>query len=170
VPQDAFLLAGTVRENLCLLRPDCPQALLDEAVRSVGADKIIAGLPAGYDTMIGERGVSLSGGQRQRLALARVLVREPRILILDEATSALDAESDESIFRALERYRGRMTIIAIAHRLSSIQRADRIYVLKDGHVVEAGTHFDLLGRGGVYAALSAIGSESPDGAGRVRSA
>jgi ABC-type multidrug transport system fused ATPase/permease subunit len=154
VPQDGFLLSGTIRENLCLLRPDCPEAFMREMVALVGAERIIAELPAGYDTVVGERGVSLSGGQRQRLALARVLIREPRLLLLDEATSALDSESDDQIFRALEkRYRGRMTIVAVAHRLASIQRADQIHVMKGGRLVESGDHASLLRNGGVYAGL-----------------
>jgi ABC-type multidrug transport system fused ATPase/permease subunit len=162
VPQDGFLLSGTLRDNLCLLRPDCPEELMREMVALVGAERIVAELPSGYDTVVGERGVTLSGGQRQRLALARVLIREPRLLLLDEATSALDAESDDQIFRALEqRYRGRMTIVAIAHRLASIQRADSIHVLKGGRLVESGDHASLLRAGGVYAALYRTVHESP---------
>ena len=154
VPQDGFLLSGTVRENLCLLRPDCPEEVMREAVALVGAERIIAELPSGYDTVVGERGVTLSGGQRQRLALARVLIREPRVLLLDEATSALDAESDDTIFRALQnKYHGRMTIVAVAHRLDSVQKADRIHVMKGGRLVESGDHATLLRAGGVYASL-----------------
>jgi ABC-type multidrug transport system fused ATPase/permease subunit len=153
VPQDGFLMSGTVRDNLLLLRPDCPEGVLARAIAAVGADGIIAQLPSGDQTMIGERGFSLSGGQRQRLALARVLVREPRILLMDEATSALDAESDEDIFRGLERNRGTMTIIAVAHRLASIRRADRIFFLVDGQIAESGSHDELLALNGAYAAL-----------------
>ena len=153
VAQDAFLLSGTVRENLCLLRPDCPKSVLTQAVSLVGADRIIQDLPQGYDTRVGERGLTLSGGQRQRLALARVLVREPRLLILDEATSALDVESEEAILDGLDRMRGRLTMMLIAHRLSVAARADRIYVLDGGRVVESGHHDMLIRQGGLYAAL-----------------
>jgi ABC-type multidrug transport system fused ATPase/permease subunit len=161
VPQDGFLMSGTIRENLLLLHPDCPEPIMLDAVKAVGAELLISHLPGGYDTMIGERGISLSGGQRQRLALARVLVREPGILLLDEATSALDAESDEAVFQALERYRGKMTIIAIAHRLSSIRNADRIFFMLDGQVAESGSHEELLKRNGPYAALYRA-SDRPD--------
>jgi ABC-type multidrug transport system fused ATPase/permease subunit len=153
VPQDGFLLSGTLRENLCLLRPSCSEQLLVEALKVTGADRLVAELPAGLDTVIGERGISLSGGQRQRVALTRVLLREPRILILDEATSALDPESDKAVYAALERYRGTMTIIAITHRLSSIRRADRIHVIDDGKRVESGDHDMLMRLNGVYAAM-----------------
>jgi ATP-binding cassette subfamily B protein len=153
VAQDAFLFSGTVRENLCLLRPDCPEAQMRAAVAVVGAEPIIDALPAGYDTVIGERGHSLSGGQRQRLAMARVLIRQPRLLLLDEATSALDSASDDMVFRTLERHRGDATLIAVAHRLSSIRRADHIYVLQNGQVVESGDHASLLRQGGLYAVL-----------------
>ena len=161
VPQDAFLLSGTLRENLCLLRPDCPDSLVREALEVSGADALVAELPAGLDTRVGERGVALSGGQRQRLALARVLIREPRILLLDEATSALDPESDEMVFSRLERYRDRMTIVAVAHRLSSVRHADRIFVMQDGAVVEDGTHESLLRAGGVYAGMWRAAERQP---------
>jgi ABC-type multidrug transport system fused ATPase/permease subunit len=161
VPQDGFLLAGTIRYNLCLLRPDCPEEVMRAAVAAVGAGPMIADLPQGYDTIVGERGVALSGGQRQRLALARVLIREPRLLILDEATSALDAESDEAIYRALERERGRMTIVIIAHRLASVRRADRIFLMHGGAVAESGTHDELLRRNGLYAAMNRASEADP---------
>ncbi len=153
VSQDAFLMSGTIRDNLCLLRPDCPEKLLEELVALVGAERFIRDLPASYDTRIGERGVTLSGGQRQRLALARVLVRGPRLLIMDEATSALDVESEEALQEGLERLRGGLTMLVIAHRLSTIRRADRIYVIDGGKVAETGRHESLLQRGGLYAAM-----------------
>jgi ABC-type multidrug transport system fused ATPase/permease subunit len=153
VPQDGFLLSGTLRENLCLLRPDCPEPALRQALTVTGADAVVAELPDGLNTIVGERGVALSGGQRQRLALARVLLREPRILILDEATSALDQQADEMVFRQLARQRGEMTIVAIAHRLSSIRGADHIFVMRDGAIVEDGTHDALVRANGVYSAL-----------------
>ncbi len=159
VSQDGFLLSGTIRENLCLLRPDCPEDLLRHTVAMVGADTLIRDLPCGYDTRIGERGLTISGGERQRLALARVLVKEPRVLILDEATSALDVESEEALQDSLERFRGRMTMIVIAHRLSTVRRADRIYVLDSGKVAESGRHDDLVQRGGLYAAMQRTGGK-----------
>jgi ABC-type multidrug transport system fused ATPase/permease subunit len=162
VPQDGFLLSGTLRENLCLLRPDCSERMLHEVVAAVGADKIIADLPAGYETVIGERGVALSGGQRQRLALARVLIREPRLLLLDEATSALDPESDEALFHTIEKLRGRMTVVAIAHRLSSVRHADKIFVMQAGVVAESGSHESLLRADGVYAAMCRAAERQTD--------
>ncbi len=153
VSQDGFLLSGTIRDNLCLLRPGCPEDLLREIVALVGAERFIRELPKGYETLVGERGVTLSGGQRQRIALARVLIREPRVLILDEATSALDVESEKSLLEGLERLRGRLTMLVIAHRLSTVRHADRIYVVSGGKVVESGQHESLLQRGGLYAAM-----------------
>ena len=162
VPQDAFLLSGTLRENLCLLRPDCPEEVLREALVVAGADRLIAELPAGLDTVVGERGVSLSGGQRQRLALARVLIRQPRLLLLDEATSALDPESDEAVYRGLERYHGRITVLAISHRLASVRGADRIHVMQNGTVVESGDHAALLRLNGVYATMWRAAERQPE--------
>ncbi len=153
VAQDNFLFSGTLRENLLLLRPTADAAALQRVVSLVGADGFIQDLPEGYDTRLGERGVRLSGGQRQRLALARVLLRSPEVLILDEATSALDVTSDERIFEDLERLRGAITMIVVTHRLSSVRRADHIYVLSDGRVVEHGTHVELLSRDGAYAGM-----------------
>lgn len=153
VAQDTFLLSGTVRDNLCLLYPDCPEPLLADVVSMVGAERFIRDLPEGYATRVGERGVTLSGGQRQRLALARVLIREPRLLILDEATSALDVESEEALQSGLESLRRQLAILVIAHRLSTVRGADRIYVMDGGRVVETGQHETLLRHGGLYAAM-----------------
>jgi len=153
VAQDSFLLSGTVRENLVLLRPDCPEDLLRNVLRLVGADQCLLDCPDGLETRVGERGLTLSGGQRQRLALARALVREPAVLILDEATSALDVESEEVIKEGLDRLRGTVTLVVIAHRLSTVRQADRVYVLDRGKVVESGRHEALLRHGGLYAAM-----------------
>jgi len=153
VSQDGFLLSGTIRDNLCLLRPDCPEDLLREIVALVGAERFIRDLPNRYETWVGERGVSLSGGQRQRIALARVLVREPRVLIMDEATSALDVESEKVLLEGLERLRGRLTMLVIAHRLSTVRHADRIYVVNGGKVAESGRHGSLVEQGGLYTTM-----------------
>jgi len=153
VSQDGFLLSGTIRDNLCLLRPDCPEDLLREIVALVGAERFIRELPNGYETWVGERGVSLSGGQRQRIALARVLVREPRVLIMDEATSALDVESEKALLEGIELLRGRLTMLVIAHRLSTVRHADRIYVVNGGKVAESGRHKSLVDRGGLYTTM-----------------
>ena len=170
VLQDSFLMNGTIRENLCLLRPDCPQSLLDETVKLVGADVLIRDLPEGYETRVGDRGVGLSGGQRQRLAIARVLLREPAVLVLDEAMSALDMESEESLQRTMGNLRGGTTLIVISHRLSALRRADYTYVLDGGRVVESGRHDELILRGGVYAgmwATSHVGTDERPLASRV---
>jgi ABC-type multidrug transport system fused ATPase/permease subunit len=153
VAQDNFLFSGTIRDNLCLMRPDCSDAALYDVVRLVGADDFIHALPHRYDTRVGERGLTLSGGQRQRLALGRVLLKEPRLLIMDEATSALDVASEEALQEGLERLRGQLTIVVIAHRLSTVRRADRIYVLDRGRVVERGRHDELIVQDGLYAAM-----------------
>jgi subfamily B ATP-binding cassette protein MsbA len=153
VPQEPALFSGTVRDNIAYARPD---ASLDEviaAARAAHAHEFVERLPNGYDTPVGERGVKLSGGQRQRVAIARVFLKNPAIVILDEATSSLDSESERLVEDALEELlQGRTTII-IAHRLSTVRRADRVVVLDLGRVVEAGSHAELLAREGLYAKL-----------------
>ncbi len=153
VPQEVFLFSGTVRENIALGDPDTPFERVVAAARLAGAHEFITEMGLGYDSKIGERGMSISGGQRQRIALARALLREPDILILDEATSALDTESERAIQTSLDAAsRGRTTIV-IAHRLSTVQDADRILVIDRGAIVESGVHAALLSAGGLYAHL-----------------
>ncbi len=154
VQQDVFLFAGTIRENIAYGRLEASEADIVEAARRARLDDVIAGLPAGLDTVIGERGVKLSGGQKQRLAIARMFLKNPPILILDEATSALDTETERAIQQALaELSRGRTTLV-IAHRLATIANADRIVVIEGGRIVEQGRHGELLARPGVYRRLS----------------
>ncbi len=148
--QDVFLFMATARENIAYGVPDAPMERIEEAARAADVHNFIMGLPLQYDTKVGERGVTLSGGQRQRLAIARTLLLDPPILILDDSTSSVDAETEVHIQRALdELVRGRTTFI-IAHRMSSVRRADVILVLKDGEIVEKGTHLELMSRDGPY--------------------
>lgn len=153
VPQETLLFSGSVGENIRYGRPGATDGDVVEAARAANADTFIRSFPAGYDTVVGERGVKLSGGQRQRVAIARALLKDPRVLVLDEATSSLDSESEALVQAALERLmRGRTTFV-IAHRLSTVLDADRILVLDGGTIVQQGTHASLLHRGGLYAAL-----------------
>jgi ATP-binding cassette subfamily B protein len=155
VQQDVFLFAGTIRENIAYGRLDATEADIMEAARRARLDLVIANMPEGLDTIIGERGVKLSGGQKQRLAIARMFVKNPPILILDEATSALDSETERAIQQALtELSKGRTTLV-IAHRLATVQHADRIVVIDETGIAEQGTHAELLAKDGLYRRLHA---------------
>ncbi|MEU3986272.1 ABC transporter ATP-binding protein [Streptomyces sp. NPDC026672] len=153
VPQESILFEGTVRENVAYGMDEAGEETVRAALRDANALEFVDRLPRGLDTLVGERGARLSGGQRQRLAIARALIRDPRVLVLDEATSALDTHSEALVQQALARLlRGRTTFV-VAHRLSTVRGADRIVVLEDGAIREIGTHDELLRRGGAYAAL-----------------
>jgi ATP-binding cassette subfamily B protein len=164
VTQETYLVHDTIRENLRYGRPDASDAELEKAARAAAIHDHIASLPEGYDTVVGERGYKLSGGEKQRIAIARAILKNPRILILDEATSALDTQSERLIQEALARLSVGRTTFAIAHRLSTILAADQILVVEGGRVVERGRHADLLAHGGAYAKLYAaqFASEQPE--------
>jgi ATP-binding cassette subfamily B protein len=153
VTQETYLFHDTVRANLLYAKPEATQEEIEAAARAAAIHDRVMDLPQGYDTIVGERGYKLSGGEKQRVAIARVLLKDPRILILDEATSALDTVSERLIQRALEQLERGRTTIAIAHRLSTILRADLILVYDQGRIVERGTHASLLAKGGLYARL-----------------
>ncbi len=156
VPQDIVVFAASAAENIRFGRPGAADDEVREAARQARADTFIAEMPEGYDTLIGERGVTLSGGQRQRLAIARAILRDAPVLLLDEATSALDAQSEALVQDALDTLMAGRTTLVIAHRLATVQRADRILVLDRGRIIEAGTHAALVGKGGLYAELAAL--------------
>ena len=148
VSQDPTLFAGTVAENIAYARPNAAREEIVAAAKAANAHEFVSRFPDGYETRVGERGAGLSGGQRQRIAIARVLLADPAVLLLDEATSALDARSERAVTEALERAaRGRTTLL-VAHRLSTVRRAHRVGVLKDGQLVECGTHEELMRKGG----------------------
>jgi ATP-binding cassette subfamily B protein len=153
VTQETFLFHASVRENLLYARPDADEAEVEAAARLAFIHDRIAALPDGYETVVGERGFRLSGGEKQRLAIARVILKNPRVLILDEATSALDTVSERLVQQALKPLMSERTTVAIAHRLSTILSADVIFVLDRGRVAERGTHAELVARGGLYAHL-----------------
>jgi len=156
VPQDTVLFGASARENIGYGRPGASDAQIEAAARAAAADEFITGLPAGYDTFLGERGTRLSGGQRQRIAIARAVLKDPPILLLDEATSALDAESERLVQAALgELMRGRTTLV-IAHRLATVLKADRIAVLDAGRLVAVGSHAQLMRESPLYARLAAL--------------
>jgi ATP-binding cassette subfamily B protein len=151
--QDTFLFHASIRENLLYARPDASERRLDAAVRDAHLREFVDSLPDGYDTLVGERGHRLSGGEKQRVAIARVILKDPRILILDEATSHLDTLSEQPIQAALQELFKNRSSLVIAHRLSTVLAADQILVLNEGRTVERGTHRDLVDQGGLYAAL-----------------
>jgi ATP-binding cassette subfamily B protein len=153
VSQETYLFHATIAENLRYAKPDATDAELEAAARAANIHATIAAFPDGYATVVGERGYRLSGGEKQRIAIARVLLKDPRVLILDEATSALDSISEGVVQRALETAASGRTTIAIAHRLSTVVDADVIHVIEAGHIVESGTHQELVERGGAYAGL-----------------
>ncbi|HAH37143.1 MAG TPA: multidrug ABC transporter ATP-binding protein, partial [Algoriphagus sp.] len=154
VPQEVLLFGGSIRENIAYAKPNASEEEIIMAAKKANAWQFISQFPEGLDTLVGERGVKLSGGQRQRVAIARAILKDPSILILDEATSSLDAESEHLVQEALdELMKGRTTII-IAHRLATIRKVDRIYVLSEGKIVEQGNHLQLLEQeDGFYANL-----------------
>ena len=156
VPQETMLFNASIRENILYGRLDATDEEIELAAKAANAEEFILQLPQGYDTLVGDRGNSLSGGQRQRIAIARAILKDPRILILDEATSALDTESEKIVQVALERLMEGRTSIVIAHRLSTIRDADKIVVIDHGRIVEEGTHTGLLNKGGLYAHLHAV--------------
>jgi ATP-binding cassette subfamily B protein len=156
VPQETVIFGDSAFENVRYGRPEATEAEIRAAVDAAQAAEFIERLPKGYHTFLGERGVTLSGGQRQRIAIARAILRDAPVLLLDEATSALDAESERLVQKALETLMHKKTTIVIAHRLATVQRADRIVVMDEGRIVAEGTHKDLVQGGGLYARLARL--------------
>ncbi len=162
VPQDTVLFNDTIRYNIAYGRPGAGEAEIERAARLAQIHDFVMSLPDKYDTRVGERGLKLSGGEKQRVAIARSILKDPRILILDEATSALDTGTEQDIQAALRAVSRHRTTLVIAHRLSTVVDADEIVVLDEGRVAERGTHAALLARGGLYARMWAIQAEQQD--------
>lgn len=160
VPQDVTIFAASVRDNIAFGRPEAGNTEIEAAAKAALAEEFILKLQDGYDTQVGERGVTLSGGQRQRIAIARAILRDAPILLLDEATSALDAESETLVQEALEHLMQGRTTLVIAHRLATVLKADRILVMDGGRIVEEGTHKSLVAKGGIYARLAKLQFET----------
>ena len=156
VPQDPAIFSANAYENIRFSKPDSDDSAVRLAAQTAGIEEFIDSLPDGFSTFLGEKGLRLSGGQKQRLAIARAILRDPAILLLDEATSALDAESEQTVQVALERLMQGRTTIVIAHRLATVQKADRIIVMDQGRVVAEGNHETLVSQGGLYARLAAL--------------
>src|SRR5829696_800515 len=155
VSQETYLFHSSVRENLRFARPDATDEEVEDAARAARIHDLIASLPDGYDTVVGERGYRFSGGEKQRMAIARTILRNPPVLVLDEATSALDTRTERAVQEALDRLAEGRTTIAIAHRLSTVRDADQIVVVDGGRIAERGTHDELIAAGGRYAELVA---------------
>jgi ATP-binding cassette subfamily B protein len=161
VPQDTVLFNDTIRYNIGYGKPSASEADIEQAARLAQVHDFVMTLPEGYDTMVGERGLKLSGGEKQRVAIARTILKDPRILILDEATSALDTRTEQDIQGAFRAAMSNRTTLVIAHRLSTIIDADEIIVVRDGAIEERGTHASLLARDGLYARLWAMQADEP---------
>jgi ATP-binding cassette subfamily B protein len=161
VPQETVIFSGSVIDNIRFGKPEAPEEEVLAAARAARVDEFAERLPAGYDTQVGERGVTLSGGQRQRIAIARAILRDAPILLLDEATSALDSESEHFIQQAIEKLTANRTTLVIAHRLATVRNADRILVLENGTLAAEGSHAELITSSPLYARLSKLQFSSP---------
>ena len=162
VSQETFLFSGTARDNIAYANPDATEQQVEDAARAAHAHEFLSQCPEGYQVQVGERGYQLSGGQRQRISIARALLRNPRIVIFDEATSHVDSESERLIQEALEKVTKGRTVFVVAHRLSTIRRADKIVVIENGGIAEIGKHEELLARAGTYHRLHVLQVSVPD--------